>query len=246
MAGSGEWTSIKGIEMALSGAVIFWVAALAAQAGGDSAPAEQVAPVSTPSVSTPGAPASNPATWVTSGDYPFSAMRERHEGTTGFRLIYVASGAPEKCEITSSSGHADLDDATCRLLMNRAWFRPGTDATGKPVGGTYSSRIRWTVPEGSGFPGEPGGPVPFSEPGRLTVDFTVDSAGAVVKCEGRIEGLVVGDRKPVEAGDPCHDIRGMAPYAPTERADGSPVARHYRMTVEVEIDDVEPPSTSAK
>lgn len=232
--------------MSLSVTALFWFAALAAQSGGDSVAPEQAVSVSTPDVSIPGGPASNPATWVTSGDYPFSALRERHEGTTGFRLIYVASGAPEKCEITSSSGHADLDEATCRLLISRAWFRPGTDTAGKPVGGTYSNRIRWAVPEGSVFPGEAGGPVPFSEPGRLTVDFTVDSAGAVVKCEGRIEGLVVGDRKPVEAGDPCHDIRGMAPYAPTVRADGNPVARYYRMTVEVQIDDIEPSSTSAK
>ncbi|SBV33990.1 protein of unknown function [uncultured Sphingopyxis sp.] len=97
------------------------------------------------------APATNPGSWATNDDYPASAMREEREGTTGFRLTIAADGLPTSCEITAPSGHADLDAETCRLVMARARFTPGRDARGEAVGGTYSNRIRWQIPEGAGY-----------------------------------------------------------------------------------------------
>jgi TonB family protein len=91
-------------------------------------------------------PVTNPGRWATNDDYPARAMREEREGTTGFRLIVGADGVPSACEVTSSSGHGDLDGTTCRLLMERARFRPGRNARGEPAGGTYSNRIRWQIP----------------------------------------------------------------------------------------------------
>lgn len=105
-----------------------------------------------------GGPAGNPGQWVTSDDYPAEAMRQGHEGTSGFRLAYDATGRTTGCEITSPSGHAELDEATCRLLIERARFIPGRDAEGAQIGGTYSNRIRWRIPEGSELPP---GPTPF-------------------------------------------------------------------------------------
>jgi TonB family protein len=101
-------------------------------------------------VGSPGRPAGNPGQWVTNDDYPASAMRQEHEGTSGFRLTYDATGRTTGCEITSSSGFAELDAATCRLLVERARFVPGRDAKGAQVGGTYSNRIRWQIPEAGG------------------------------------------------------------------------------------------------
>jgi len=96
----------------------------------------------------PMAPDGNPGSWATNDDYPTAAMLEGREGTSGFRLTIDSSGKPTGCVIVSASGHADLDDATCRLVLARARFKPGTDARGKPVGGTYTNRIRWQIPEG--------------------------------------------------------------------------------------------------
>lgn len=96
------------------------------------------------------APATNPGSWVTSYDYPASAMREEREGTTGFKLTIGTDGLPTGCEITAPSGHADLDAETCRLIMERARFTPGRNARGEAAGGTYSNRIRWQIPEGGG------------------------------------------------------------------------------------------------
>lgn len=103
------------------------------------------------------APATNPGGWVTNADYPARAMREEREGMTGFKIIIGADGLPKSCEIIASSGHGDLDAATCRLVMERARFTPGRNARGEATGGTHSNRVRWQIPEDEGFAPEPAG-----------------------------------------------------------------------------------------
>lgn len=99
-----------------------------------------------PDLSQPGSPRGNPAQWVRTDDYPEKARRKRRVGTTGFRVTYDAYGQPTKCEVISSSGHADLDTQTCYVVYRSAKFNPGRDRAGNPVGGSYSSRIRWGNP----------------------------------------------------------------------------------------------------
>jgi len=89
----------------------------------------------------------NPGNWVTTNDYPSRALREEREGTTGFRLVIGTDGRVADCTITSSSGHSDLDQATCDNLRRRARFRPAEDTSGNPVQGSYSSRVRWVIPK---------------------------------------------------------------------------------------------------
>jgi TonB family protein len=129
-------------------------------------------------------PATNPASWVTNQDYPVAAMRDEREGVSGFRLTIGPDGLPQRCEIIGSSGHPDLDAATCRLVMERARFKPGRNARGEAVGGTYSNRIRWQIPDGSDHTEEmagfevdttleswPRGPIP--DDGLLRIDPAV-------------------------------------------------------------------------
>lgn len=92
-------------------------------------------------------PRGNPGSWATANDYPARALREEREGTTGFRVTVNAEGRVSDCSITRSSGHADLDDATCRNITRRARFRPATDGNGQPTTDTYSNAIRWVIPE---------------------------------------------------------------------------------------------------
>src|SRR3546814_18143273 len=96
------------------------------------------------------APATNPGSWVTSADYPASAMREEREGTTGFKLTIAADGLPTGGEIIAPSGHADLDAETCRLTMQRARFTRGRTARGEAAGGTGSKPHRGQDNEGRG------------------------------------------------------------------------------------------------
>jgi periplasmic protein TonB len=91
-------------------------------------------------------PTGSPGEWVTSDDYPTRALQQEREGTTEFRLTISENGRPLFCSITSSSGHEDLDTATCKALMRNARFNPALDTSGKPVVSSYASRVRWQIP----------------------------------------------------------------------------------------------------
>jgi periplasmic protein TonB len=97
--------------------------------------------------SKPGKPRNNPGSWATTNDYPQRALNQQREGTTGFRVTYDAGGKVTDCQVTSSSGHSDLDQATCSNVKRRARFEPGTDKAGNPTGGSYSSRVTWRIPK---------------------------------------------------------------------------------------------------
>lgn len=92
-------------------------------------------------------PRGNPASWATPNDYPSRALREERTGTTGFRVTVGTDGRVADCQITSSSGHPDLDQATCANVTRRARFKPAVDSSGNPVQDTYSNRVRWVIPE---------------------------------------------------------------------------------------------------
>ncbi|MDG2002818.1 MAG: energy transducer TonB [Novosphingobium sp.] len=91
----------------------------------------------------PATPRNNPGSWATSNDYPSRALREDRAGTTGFRLTINDKGRVASCRVTSSSGHADLDQATCKNVTRRARFRKPSDG----YGNTYSNRVRWVIPD---------------------------------------------------------------------------------------------------
>ncbi len=92
-------------------------------------------------------PKGNPGNWATTNDYPTRALREEREGVTGFRVSVGTDGRATGCDVTSSSGSADLDQATCSNVMRRARFAPATDGEGNPTTGSYSSRVRWVIPK---------------------------------------------------------------------------------------------------
>lgn len=58
-----------------------------------------------------------------------------------------ADGRVRNCEILASSGSADLDRATCANVAKRARFKPATDDTGAAVSGSYSSAVKWQIPD---------------------------------------------------------------------------------------------------
>ena len=84
---------------------------------------------------------------MTVNDYRSSWIAREMTGTARFRLDIGTTGRVESCAITASSGHADLDRATCALLTARARFAPARDETGAAVRGTYANAVRWTLPD---------------------------------------------------------------------------------------------------
>lgn len=95
----------------------------------------------------PATPKSNPGSWATPDDYPSRALREDREGVARFRVSVGADGKVQSCEIVGSSGHADLDEATCKLVTRRARFKPASDGDGDPTTGSYSNAVRWQIPK---------------------------------------------------------------------------------------------------
>ncbi len=84
--------------------------------------------------------------WISLDDYPRTALRDGHEGTVGFRLAVGNDGKVFGCTITKSSGHNDLDEATCAGMTKRAKFEAAKDASGNNVAGSYQSRVSWKLP----------------------------------------------------------------------------------------------------
>lgn len=92
-------------------------------------------------------PRNDPGAWVTTNDYRSSWINRELTGTAGFKVEVGANGRAVSCLITKSSGHDALDQATCDLISKRARFEPARNNKGDKVGGTYSSSVRWQLPE---------------------------------------------------------------------------------------------------
>lgn len=92
-------------------------------------------------------PRNDPARWIGDSDYRSRWVREELSGTARFTLDIGTDGRVTGCRITGSTGHAALDEATCALLSKRARFKPATDSKGAATGSTYSSAVRWQLPD---------------------------------------------------------------------------------------------------
>jgi len=104
------------------------------------------APPPPPPPPKPPVPRGNPGSWAGPDDYPSRALREEREGTTRFTVTVDTSGRVSNCQVTRSSGHADLDEATCSNISRRARFKPAVDSHGNEVVSTWSSAVRWQMP----------------------------------------------------------------------------------------------------
>lgn len=79
-------------------------------------------------------------------DYPRSALRSGAEGTVSVRYTVGTDGRVSACAVTRSSGHAELDATTCRLIELRFRYRAARDRTGAPVAETVRKTFDWLLP----------------------------------------------------------------------------------------------------
>lgn len=84
--------------------------------------------------------------WISTSDYPSSALRAGEEGTVGISVSIGADGRVSSCSVRSPSGSAALDQVTCRLYARNARFAPARDDAGTAIASTYSDRVRWRLP----------------------------------------------------------------------------------------------------
>jgi TonB family protein len=89
----------------------------------------------------------DPANWIAVTDYPAAALREKRVGVVAFRLTVAKDGHVSQCLVTKSSGHSDLDYATCTAIIRRAKFSAALGNNGAPVEGFYESRVSWKLPQ---------------------------------------------------------------------------------------------------
>ncbi len=76
-------------------------------------------------------------------DYPRSASRARAGGTVIARFAVGADGRATGCRVTRSSGHADLDATTCRLIEKRFRYAPARGADGRAVADVMGWKQDW-------------------------------------------------------------------------------------------------------
>lgn len=76
-------------------------------------------------------------------DYP-RAVRAGIGGKVEFRFIVGVNGRVTDCAITRSTGNADLDATTCRVVVKRFRYRPSTDANGRPIPDVVEGDVDWS------------------------------------------------------------------------------------------------------
>lgn len=82
---------------------------------------------------------------IKDSDYPRSAGEAGVGGTVGVKYEVEADGHVSRCEVTRSSGFPDLDNTTCRLIMERFRFKPSLDPDGNPVSATIVQNHTWVI-----------------------------------------------------------------------------------------------------
>ncbi len=128
---------------------------------------------------------------ISDGDYPALALRNREEGSVGFRLIVGPNGRVTDCSIVRSSQSVSLDGATCRLLTARARFEPARDSSGNTIADSVVGRIVWRIVNDFDRPWAP----------ALFVEEMRSSAAGTVSCwQGWDRDALIAEACPPEEG----------------------------------------------
>lgn len=80
---------------------------------------------------------------IKDSDYPRAASRAQVGGTVVAHFDVGTEGRVSNCRVVQSSGNADLDETTCRLIEKRFRYQPATDAQGRPVPTVAGWRQDW-------------------------------------------------------------------------------------------------------
>jgi periplasmic protein TonB len=80
-------------------------------------------------------------------DYPRSSGEAGVGGVVTVRYVVEPDGRAANCVVVRSSGHADLDETTCRLIEERFRYKPARDRNGRPVPAIMEGRHEWIIGE---------------------------------------------------------------------------------------------------
>lgn len=91
---------------------------------------------------------------IRDSDYPPGALAAGVSGTVLVRFHVGIDGRVHDCKVTKTSGSPDLDEVTCRLILERFRYEPTRDASGRKVPDTVEGEHRWET--GLRRDGDPG------------------------------------------------------------------------------------------
>ncbi len=91
--------------------------------------------------------ARNTQSWdILFSEYPPRALAAGQQGLVGYKVKLDREGFATECEVTKPSGHAVLDEETCRLILNRATFKGMRDSNGRRVATVAEGTVNWVLP----------------------------------------------------------------------------------------------------
>jgi protein TonB len=86
-------------------------------------------------------------------DYPIAARKAGAEGAVAVRYTVGIDGKVQDCNVIQSSGNADLDATTCRLVQRRFRYDPARHADGSPTAQVFTKLYEWfLVPRNNSRP----------------------------------------------------------------------------------------------
>lgn len=108
----------------------------------------------------PGDGGGTPLQWLSGrikdSDYPDGALKRGIGGTVQLRFTVGVKGRVTDCTITRSSGDAELDATTCRLIVKRFRYKPTRDAQGHAVPDVVTGEHVWEIYRPDPSADEPG------------------------------------------------------------------------------------------
>lgn len=88
----------------------------------------------------------SPAQWITTDDYPSSAVGAGIQGTSTIVWTIRTDGKVGDCRVVQSSGSKALDDASCSAISKRGRYQPPLGVDGKPQVRHAMRKIVWRLP----------------------------------------------------------------------------------------------------
>ncbi|HEY6049018.1 MAG TPA: energy transducer TonB, partial [Sphingomicrobium sp.] len=82
---------------------------------------------------------------ILQSDYPRELRERGIGGRVGVLFTVGPSGRVTRCSVTRSSGVAELDALTCRLIQQRFVYRPSTDRYGRPIADEVEGEHDWVA-----------------------------------------------------------------------------------------------------
>jgi TonB family protein len=98
------------------------------------------------SVASPPKPIKDWASYVSTYDYPVSAVISRDQGETHALIDVGVDGQASNCRIIRSSGHEQLDKTTCMVVTERARYEPARNSNGEFIRAPLYLTFRWEMP----------------------------------------------------------------------------------------------------